>query len=104
MFHKNFYGFSTLSKNHDPSRNLIKASCRNEEIKRRALQFEINIPIGEHTKILFTEPRIKPVMQCLKCKIFGHKVVDCLEMETCAQCGSQDHKEADCLSPKKKMY
>ena len=45
--YEGFYGFSTLYKNHDPSSNLIKASCRNEEIKQRALQ--LNIPIGEYT-------------------------------------------------------
>ena len=89
-------GFAKLSINHDQSRNVVKAYCNTPEIRKTALEFEIEIVIGNSVKKIFTEPSIRPIRQCQKCKLFGHKVAECQNAAVCAKCNKTDHDEKSC--------
>jgi len=59
-------------------------------------KFEIEITVDNTVKKIFTEPSIRPIKQCQKCKLFGHKVAECQNAAACAKCSKTDHEEKAC--------
>ena len=88
---------SKLGPSHDPSKNVVKAYCDTETIRKTALEFEIEIPLGNTKKTIYTEPCIRPPIQCNKCKTFGHKAIKCEEKSNiCAKCSKSGHEAKEC--------
>ena len=87
-----------MSNKHSSEKNLVKATCINEETKKRLLKNDIEIPHGEHIKTLYTEPVFKGVMQCHRCKEFGHYTTSCTSsrQERCGKCNNVTHEDSLC--------
>ena len=89
--------FSLVSNKHSSEKNLVKATCLNEATKIKLLKTDIEIPLGEHIKTLYTEPVFKGILQCQKCKVFGHHVSNCpANDEICGKCNNIKHVETNC--------
>ena len=90
--------FRVISHKHDGTKNLVKADCNNKNTMLTALEFDIEIPIGDRIRTIYIEPAMANVLQCNKCRRYGHK--ECNEQSICPRC-SEPHINENCQNTQK---
>ena len=90
--------FGLISNKHSSEKNLVRAVCANEATQKSLLKNDIEMPIGDRIKTFYVEPAIKAVIQCHKCKEFGHIAKNCAPSypERCGECNNVIHEGEMC--------
>ena len=61
---------------------------------KTALEFDIEVSIGEHIKTIYVEPCLAGVLQCNNCRKYGHK--SCKSTTLCPKCGEAHNDNLEC--------